>query len=685
MWTRSYWVLLTYVKRPLSWLSGLAAVLCMVVPYYLIDERIESVEHEVVSGDAIRTFEQLGLVLASDPAKPVELDYRQLFSQATQKVFPAPRDATLHIGPNEQALIHAALAPVEGLQNVVAMEAGYAVDQATIHRIAKFKTLKRLSIFADLGYESLDLQPLSNLANLEELQLGVVNRVNSLEPLAELPSLHTLGIGYGMILQKHGLDELARLPHLQALYLPDLSSFPGLQDTVSKLVKCPKLRRIHYGISWDDADTLAEVQSQVAGIHVKPSKFRPARHVALFFALLAVAIAAFPTSHLAGQLSLPSSYLAPLYRAPHYLVAGLLIAILVVGAIIGVVSVGASAWTSSSLILCFGSVLMWSSSRLPSKGKVTTKTGLFNLLIALPTSALPFLVLASRFFRPMLVEDYLMSGHVLIPIGFITIAACMSRFAFSNLQSRLRERLERGLPVVLSFHDLQAQSAEWPETSYSAEPGSHQLPAGMKLPIVAQAALAVTLISIPMRALGYDDLGRMALTTCLGAAGVCVLLTGVKWWHDMPYFAATTIRPPDRMGHVHRLMQGVSSDIYGFMPLWLACVIAIGLLGPWQLEGLGIRLLHSFVAVASVTLAVYAAILWVLTIRSVIGIAIVLIVCYLPCSLMMMQIAVLDRVASPTHSAITIILSASTIAVMSIIAIFLVRRCLVRVEWARFL
>ena len=81
-------------------------------------------------------------------------------------------------------MIHAALEPVEGLQNVITMEAGYAVDQATIHRIAKFKTLKRLSIFADLGYESLDLQPLSNLAELEELQLGVVNRVDSLKPLA---------------------------------------------------------------------------------------------------------------------------------------------------------------------------------------------------------------------------------------------------------------------------------------------------------------------------------------------------------------------------------------------------------------------------------------------------------------------------------------------------------------------
>ncbi len=172
--------------------------------------------------------------------------------------------------------------------------------------------------------------------------------------------------------------------------------------------------------------------------------------------------------------------------------------------------------------------------------------------------------------------------------------------------------------------------------------------------------------------------------TCLGAALVCIYLTGVKWWQEMPYFAATTIRPPDRMGHVNRLMQGVSSDIYGFIPLWLACVIAIGLLGPWQLEGIGIRLLHSFVAVASVTLAVYAALLWVLTIRSVIGIAIVLIVCYLPCSMMMMEIAVLDRFTSPLHSAITIILSGGAVAAISIIAIILVRRHFVRVEWGRF-
>ena len=681
MWTRSYWVLITYLKRPLSWLFAAAALLCFFVLNNMVDDKVRSVDNGIISGDAIRTFEQLAAVLASDPAQPVELDYGQLFSLAYQKVLPVSRGETRYIGPEEQALIHAALEQVEGLKNVVAMNAGWAVDQSTIIRIAKFKTLKRLSVFADLGYESLDLRPLSNLTELEELQFGVVNRVDSLKPLEDLPSLHTLGIGYAMILHKLGFDELAKIPQLQVLSLPDLRGFPGLQDTVGKLKQSKTLLRINYGVSWDDADVLAEVQSQVAGIRVAPSKIRGARHVVLFFALLAAAAVGFPTTQLAGQLSLPSSYLAPFYRAPHYLVAGLMIATLILVAIVGLIYVGANASTASSLMLCAGGLNFWSATRIPSKGYVVTKTGFANILIALPIGGAPYLVLASGFFRPMWMENYLMSGQVVISVACLVIAAWMGWIGYRNLDSRLRTRAELGLPVVLTFHDLQAQRVNIPS---SAVPGNLQMPVGMNLPIVAKAALAVTLLSMPLRAIGYDDLGRMALITCLGATFVCVYLTGIKWWLEMPYFAATTIRPPDRMGHANRLMHGVRSDIYGFMPLWLACVIAIGLLGPWQFEGIGIRLFQSFVAVTSVTLAIYAALLWILMIRSVIGIAIVLFICNLPCTLMTMQIALLDRFASSLIPAITIVLSGCAIAAISFIAMILARRHLVRVEWASF-
>ncbi len=684
MWTRSYWVFITYLKRPLSWLFAVAAVLCSVVLYNLIDDKVRSVDNEVLSGKVISSFEQLESVLAGDPARPVELDYGQLFGLATRKVFPHPRSEMLHIGPEEQALIHAALEPVENLKNVVAMKAGHAVDQATINRIAKFKTLKRLSIFADLGYESLDFQPLSNLSELEVLQLGVVNRVESLRPLAELPNLHTLGIGYPMLLHKHGLDEFARLPHLRTLSLPDLRSYRGLQDSVGKLRQSKTLQRINYGVSWDDADALADMRSLVAGIDVEPSKYRPARHVVLFFALLAVAIAGFPTMHLAGQLSLPSSYLAPLYRAPHYLVACLLITTLISLATAGLVSLGANALTASSLMLCVASLNVWSGTRVLRKGNVTAKTWFVNLLVALPVSLFPFLLLASSFSRPMWVENYLMSDQVVIPLLCLVIAARLGWLAYCNLESRLATRIELGLPAVLSFHDLQALSAAQADTSSSALSGNPQMAVGMKLPIVAKAALAVTLLAIPLRALGYEDLGRTAAMTCLGAFFLCVYLTGVKWWKEMPYFAATTTRPPDRMGHVNRLMRGITADLVALAPLLLACIVATSLFGPWHWEGIGLRFLHGVVAVASITLAVYAVILWIVAIRSVIGIAILAFVCYMPCSMMVMQVAVIDRMASPLLSGITVVLSGCAFALISVAAIYFARRYFARIEWARF-
>lgn len=684
MWKRSFWVLMTYVKRPLSWLLAAFVLLCVLAPYHFIDDKVRGVDNDAISGEAIRTFEQLEAVLSRDPSQPVELDYGQLFSLATQKVIPVPRGATLNIGPEEQAKIHTSLQQVEGLKMVVAMDAGYAVDQATINRIARFKSLKRLSICADLGYESLDLRPLSELAELEELRLGVVSRVESLQPLAEMPSLHTLGIGEAMILHKHGLDELAKIPRLQVLSLPDLRSFPGLQETVGQLKQSKTLQRIDYGVSWDDADVLAEVQSQVAGIQVTPSKVRGSRHIVLFFAWLAVAAVGFPTMHLAGQLSLPSSYLAPLYRAPHYFVAGLMIALLILGGSVGLINVGANALTASSLMLCVGCLSFWSATRIPSQVSAAKRTQFFNLLIALLIAGTPYVVLASGFFRPMWIENYLMSGQIVIPIGCVVIAGCLGWLGYGNLNARLRTRTELGLPAALTFHDIQAQRVEWAKPASTDSPSHLQLPMGFKLAKIANVALAVTLLSIPLRALGYEDACRMALLTCLGSALVCVCLTCLKWWQEMPFFAATMVRPPDRMGHVQRLMHGVRSDLLSVSPLLVACVIAIGLLGPWQIEGLGIRLLHGLVAVASVTLAVYAAMLWVLTIRSVIGFAIVFLICYLPCSLLMMEIAVLDEFAAPFSPTLAVVLSACALAAISCVAVMQAKRYLFRVEWARF-
>ena len=320
MWTRSYWVLMTYIKRPLFWLTTvmLAGAIAFYFGLALSEQKshIRTVDN-VLQGEAVRTFSQLTSVLNNDPSQPVELDYGSLYREA-------------HIGTEEHAVIHAALKSVEKLTNVVSLTAGRGVDQATIERIAKFPKLKRLSILADLGYDTLDLQPLTNLHELEEIQFGFVSRVASLGPLSELPKLEKLAIGAPMLIHNHGFDSIAKLPHLRVLSLPDFTSNPGLHGTVGTLAKSDSLKTIHYKVSRDQSEVISAVQSQLTGIQVKPSMYRFGRQVALFITLFLATVLGYLGMHVTGQFSLPASRLAPNFRSSHYLVAGVLSAALVV-------------------------------------------------------------------------------------------------------------------------------------------------------------------------------------------------------------------------------------------------------------------------------------------------------------------------------------------------------------------
>ena len=221
MWKRSYWVLMTYIKRPLFWLYTVMLVGAG-IGYWTIALAMPSFSmiDDVPQGEAIGTFSQLNSVLDNDPSQPVALDYGSLYTKATCQEFPYPRSSPFHIGTEEHAVIHAALKSVEKLTNVVSFAAGYRVDQATIERIAKFSKLKRLSFLVDLRHDTLDLQPLTNLHELEEIQFGLVSHVASLEPLVELPKLEKLAIGVPMLVRKNGLDSIAKLPHLRVLSLP---------------------------------------------------------------------------------------------------------------------------------------------------------------------------------------------------------------------------------------------------------------------------------------------------------------------------------------------------------------------------------------------------------------------------------------------------------------------------------
>ena len=57
---------MTYMKRPLSWLTGAAVFAAVMIYYWTIDEQQKSVADNVLHGKSVRTFSQLDSVLAQD-------------------------------------------------------------------------------------------------------------------------------------------------------------------------------------------------------------------------------------------------------------------------------------------------------------------------------------------------------------------------------------------------------------------------------------------------------------------------------------------------------------------------------------------------------------------------------------------------------------------------------------------
>ena len=673
MWTRSYWVLMTYIKRPLFWLTTvmLAGAIAFYFGLALSEQKshIRTVDN-VLQGEAVRTFSQLTSVLNNDPSQPVELDYGSLYREA-------------HIGTEEHAVIHAALKSVEKLTNVVSLTAGRGVDQATIERIAKFPKLKRLSILADLGYDTLDLQPLTNLHELEEIQFGFVSRVASLEPLSELPKLEKLAIGAPMLIHNHGFDSIAKLPHLRVLSLPDFTSNPGLHGTVGTLAKSDSLKTIHYKVSRDQSEVISAVQSQLTGIQVKPSMYRFGRQVALFITLFLATVLGYLGMHVTGQFSLPASRLAPNFRGSHYLVAGLLstaLIALLTGLLVGV---GANVLAALSLMLLYGTFQFWSATRLPNVMSLWNRIA--NVLIAI-LCLLPLLaVFVFGINRPMLVEDFLMSGHILIPVLFIVTAAWLVRLTYRNLETRLAERLERGIPALLSMQDIQAASVAQRDKQTDKSPRNYQTRIGWIVPVIAMAVLGMTPLWIMLLAFGYDESVLWLNLGCLSASVLCIYLIGVKWWNEMPYLASAITRPPNRVRHVERLMHGIAKDFFGLAPLFITGIIAISLAGGLRLDGIGHRIFSGIAVVCSVSITAYALTLWIIAIRSMIGVIVLVFICYIPCSMMVAAMVMPKDIFTTAWKTLGIVLAACVISAFAAVAIILARRYFHRVEWARFI
>ena len=199
------------------------------------------------------------------------------------------------------------------------------------------------------------------------------------------------------------------------------------------------------------------------------------------------------------------------------------------------------------------------------------------------------------------------------------------------------------------------------------------------------AVLGMTPLWIMLLAFGYDKGAQGLPLGCLVASVLCIYLIGVKWWKEMPYLASAITRPPNRVRHVERLMHSIAKDFVGLTPLLLANIVAISLVGGLRLDGIGYRIVSGIAVVSSVSIAAYAMTLWIIAIRSIIGVIVLVFICYIPCSIVTAALVIPENIFAPSWKTLGIVLAACVISAFAVVAIILARRHFHRVEWARFI
>ncbi len=164
-----------------------------------------------------------------------------------------------------------AMAPLSALSNLQMLEIGVrpyesnSVTDAGLAHLAGLHELTYLGIHAFEGVRGPGLRHLSDLRNLEVLELSYTNvDDDSLKHLSDLSVLRTLSLQKTRITDA-GLAHLARLPALHTLDLRQTSVTP---EGIEALADFPSLRRVvlHYNDQYEEIQAARRLRIQADGI-----------------------------------------------------------------------------------------------------------------------------------------------------------------------------------------------------------------------------------------------------------------------------------------------------------------------------------------------------------------------------------------------------------------------------------
>ncbi|TWU08323.1 leucine-rich repeat domain-containing protein [Stieleria varia] len=486
MFKRMWMIALVWLYRPLNWLLGLFAILCLILTAFMLAEGQSSIRLRPAYPSAtqqwpagtLRNSDRFMQVVRDGVAEP---SVRGLDFDAMNWREPGSPLADLSPWVDSLALFpKARWAKFSGNQ---LMEIGP-------DRLARLAALEAIVIEASTITQD-DIDSIAGAKNLRWLELITLDMPASLQSLQQLPHLETLVLSHGdftmtdepisSLFARDRLSEISQLSGVRSLvldpqYLPGRAFFAGsktpdpacdpvIKENAGELLSgMPPLNQLWVGTSRtrNGPAELAQLQAKLPGVNVRSSKYNENSVMRLSFtALYFLIYMALVLYNMHGHFALPQTRVIPRHGSSHLRFVLGVVTLCVVIMTLGFWSAGnVHVLPSLGMILAIAALalLFWACISLwmidhPGLGWLPT---ILMMPIFLLMGGQTFLTNHLPSLAPAI--DHFLMGHqlwlagVMIPTFIAMIVWLASRFAGED-----RLVAENALAPMLTISDFQTQ------------------------------------------------------------------------------------------------------------------------------------------------------------------------------------------------------------------------------------
>gem|GEM_PF-6896673 len=505
-----------------------------------------------------------------------------------------------------------------------------SVDAEMLDRVAGFVSLKALQLpdedlvareVADQRDDLLmDLSPLARLQALEMLDLGGrLDAKISLRPLAALPNLRSLAFNSPDLITAEHLREIAALPALEVLYLPEIYSYAEMMRHLPELQASPNLRVVYLSVRGRAGSKwLGEARKAMGGLTVRRGDYSDFVGMIMICPLAAGAMVGMFGQHVVGWFSGAAAMVLPGYRRPHRLItwvvmlAGLAVVIVPLAWATGAV-VPAVAWVLMSSMTSVRGYL-WSGMRVRGLRRLMGLSVWFGYALLFALALIPMLTPWAQAF---LFGDYPVVAWAVI--GWVMVLVFD---ADQSVLSLCRRRVAHNLPHLMSMNDFR-QEVEARSLQQADAPPVGWWPGGSERKNQWRGWVifvgTMLLITMPMLlpwirgkgsgGINTDALSATVLINVSMFLMIPVSMISVIWWQRFPMLGGLLTRPPGRQEQCRLFFKAMGKS---FAKLWVFPLLAGGIMSwrdGWEMGIAGVVLGVGLIAM------IYAVTLMVLPIR----------------------------------------------------------------------